>query len=110
MAPSILIVGSTGNTGKEVVRTVSRLLSGSGTRIIAITRNLDSDVVRALSQCEAVEFEALDWTDIDAEWLKARNIFKAFIAPQNGFVHHHVGNVSTNFAGHPNLPMNPRFI
>jgi uncharacterized protein YbjT (DUF2867 family) len=84
MGTTILVVGSTGNTGKEVVRTLSTLLRRSGTRIIATTRTLDSNVVRELSGYEGVEFQAVDWTDIDTDWLKERGVNKAFIAPQNG--------------------------
>ncbi|KAI5201978.1 hypothetical protein E4T38_05895 [Aureobasidium subglaciale] len=46
MAPTILVVGSTGNTGKSVVHTLPELLRNSKTmsdhRILGLTRNLES--------------------------------------------------------------------
>jgi nucleoside-diphosphate-sugar epimerase len=84
MSGTTLIVGATGNTGQEVVRTLSKLLAGRDHRIIALTRRMDSDVVRNLSEYPGVEFEEVDWTDIDVDWLKSRAIGRAFIAPQNG--------------------------
>lgn len=52
MAPTILIAGATGNTGRSVVETLSNLRNTSsvlsGHRIVALTRSADGLVARAL--------------------------------------------------------------
>lgn len=46
MAPTILVVGSTGNTGKSVVHSLPKLLESSktlaGYRVLGLTRSLES--------------------------------------------------------------------
>jgi hypothetical protein len=83
---TILVAGATGNTDKNVVRTLAKLLEGQDIRILALTRSLESDAAKELANIVGVEMEAKDWTEIDAAWLTDRAIKKAFIAPQNGFV------------------------
>ena len=73
MPPTILVVGATGNTGRNTVLTLSSLLSstlGETNRIITLTRNASSSVAQRFSQLPFVEVIENDWTAIDAAWLK----------------------------------------
>jgi uncharacterized protein YbjT (DUF2867 family) len=87
MSPSILIVGATGNTGKAVVKTLSALLPEnktlSGYRIIALTRSSSSATAQSLSKLPGIEFEEINWPEIDEAWLRERNVERAFIASHN---------------------------
>lgn len=85
MAPTILIVGATGNTGKNTVRQLSKLLKSSTTkyRIVGLTRSLDSHASKKLSQLPDVEMIEKDWTAIDTAWLKSQDVVRAYIAPHN---------------------------
>jgi len=76
-ASTILVVGSTGNTGKNVVQTLSKLLEGKGVRILGLTRSKEGDAAKALAQLPGVEMEEADWTAIDPAWLKERSVVKA---------------------------------
>lgn len=66
MAPSILIVGSTGNTGKNVVYTLTELLESQtpslSQRILCLTRSLNSQAAQKLAKLRKVEMveEGLD--------------------------------------------------
>lgn len=79
MAPTILVVGATGNTGKNVVRGLPALLKASGLeyRILALTRSLSSPVANQ----DGVEWQEKDWADIDAAWLRSQEVERVFIAP-----------------------------
>lgn len=85
MAPAILIVGATGNTGKGVVKTLSKLLDSSKTlsdhRLLALTRTADSPVARSLAELPHVEVVEKNWPEIDAAWLREHQVERAFIAP-----------------------------
>lgn len=87
MAPTILIVGATGNTGTGVVRTLSGLLGTSktfsGHRILALTRSSSGAVAQQLAALPHVEVAELNWVDITADWLHQHNVVRAFIAPHN---------------------------
>lgn len=87
MAPSILIVGATGNTGRGVVQTLSELLSDnssfSGHRILAVTRSSNSAVSQKLSKLLKVEVVEQNWPDITADWLRKHEVTRAFIASHN---------------------------
>lgn len=87
MAPTILIVGSTGNTGKSVVRSLPELLKSSkslsGHRVLGLTRNIKSPAAQELSQLPHVEMAEKDWTEIDADWLRENEVERAYIAPHN---------------------------
>ncbi|THV53637.1 hypothetical protein BGAL_0046g00430 [Botrytis galanthina] len=82
MAPTILIVGATGNTGRSVVETLSDSINNNktlaGYRIIALTRNSDSLTAQKLGKLSNVTIEEKNWVDISPEWLKERNVVKAF--------------------------------
>jgi uncharacterized protein YbjT (DUF2867 family) len=85
MAPTILIVGATGNTGKSVVRHLPELLKTSKIdyRILGVTRSLESLAYQELSKIHDVEMAQKDWTTIDVAWLKSQGVVRAYIAPHN---------------------------
>lgn len=82
MTPSILIVGATGNTGRNVVRTLPNLLKATigSHRILALTRDVKSSASQELAKIPHVELIEKDWTEIDAAWLKAPGVVRAFVA------------------------------
>lgn len=87
MAPTILIVGATGNTGPGCVETTVSLLNDSpfsGHRILALTRSSNSPVAQKLAKLPNVEVEEKNWTEITVDWLRERQVIRAFIAPHNG--------------------------
>lgn len=85
MAPTILVVGATGNTGKKVAETLPDLIKQSSSlsnhRIICLTRSASSDVAKKLAQIPAVEVLEQDWVEIDDAWLKEHNVERVFVAP-----------------------------
>lgn len=85
--PSILVVGSTGNTGRNVVRTLANLLPNSSQlsryRILAQTRNANSDSAKALSTITNVTIVEELWPAISAQWLKSHNVRRVFVACHN---------------------------
>lgn len=87
MAPSFLIVGATGNTGRAVVETLSQLLhtnpSLSGYRILALTRSLKSSTSQQLASLPGVEVIEQNWVEITSDWLREREVARVFIAPHN---------------------------
>ncbi len=86
MTGSILIVGATGNTGQNVVRTLSAALATSApvTKLIALTRDANSAAARTLGQLPGVTFEVKNWVSIDAAWLRERDVKRVFLIPYNG--------------------------
>lgn len=84
MAPTILIVGATGNTGKNVVKTLVKLLESSKTlsdhRVLALTRTANSPGARQLAELPHVEVAEKNWPEIDAAWLQEHQVVRAFIA------------------------------
>jgi len=91
MAPTILVVGATGNTGKAVVQTLPELLSSSKTlsncRILALTRSASSDTAKQLSKLPGVEVEEINWPEINSVWLQERGVERVFIASHNTPTH-----------------------
>ncbi|KAJ5577235.1 hypothetical protein N7535_004161 [Penicillium sp. DV-2018c] len=87
MSPSILIVGATGNTGRTVAQTLSKLLPSSsalsGYRIIALTRSSASPAAKELALLPGVEVIEQNWVEITAEWLRTNKVIRAFIASHN---------------------------
>ncbi|KAK4195141.1 hypothetical protein QBC40DRAFT_289579 [Triangularia verruculosa] len=77
MTSSILVVGSTGNTGRSVVETLSKL---STKPIIALTRSLDGPVAKHFATLPRVQVLEKNWVDITAEWLQEHKVERAFIA------------------------------
>ncbi|KAI0431955.1 hypothetical protein F5Y09DRAFT_303486 [Xylaria sp. FL1042] len=84
MAPTILIAGATGNTGRAVVETLSGLLGKSsvlsGHRIIALTRSSNGLVAQKLAKLPGVEVVEQNWVEITSEWLRKNEVIRAFIA------------------------------
>lgn len=87
MAPTILVAGATGNTGRSVVQTLSQLLQANSNpqnyRVLALTRSSSSGVAQQLARLPHVEVAELNWVDASAEWLRQHGVARAFIAPHN---------------------------
>ncbi|KAI0436283.1 hypothetical protein F4803DRAFT_572740 [Xylaria telfairii] len=84
MAPTILIAGATGNTGRSVVETLSNLRNTSsvlsGHRIVALTRFADGIVAQSFTKLPGVEVIQKNWVEITADWLRKNEVVRAFIA------------------------------
>ena len=90
MAPTVLIVGATGNTGRSVVETLPKLLQNTKLpfyRILALTRSKDSASAKKLAQISGVEVIEKNWTEIDDQWLREHEVERLFIASHNGVSH-----------------------
>ncbi|PQK09138.1 hypothetical protein BB8028_0001g12090 [Beauveria bassiana] len=89
MAPTFLIAGATGNTGRAVVKTLSELLKTTSTttfanyRILALTRSSSGAAAQKLAQLPGVEVADKAWVEITADWLRENNVVRAFIASHN---------------------------
>ncbi|KAJ4990972.1 hypothetical protein SVAN01_03543 [Stagonosporopsis vannaccii] len=87
MAPTILIVGATGNTGQETVRTLSKLIETSqtfsGYRLLAQTRSSNSPAAQQLAKLPHVEVVEYHWPEITPDWLREHEVVRAFIASHN---------------------------
>ena len=87
MAPSFLVVGATGNTGRAVTETLPTLLKASDVfsnhRVLALTRSLSSPTAQSLAQIPRVEAIEKNWTDITTDWLREQQVVRAFIASHN---------------------------
>lgn len=87
MAPTFLIVGATGNTGRAVVETLSGLLKAnanfSNYRILALTRSASGAAAQKLTQLPGVEVAEKNWVEITADWLRGNDVVRAFIASHN---------------------------
>ncbi|PSN67059.1 NmrA-like family protein [Corynespora cassiicola Philippines] len=87
MAPTILVVGATGNTGQPTVQTLSKLLESSqefsGHRILAQTRSSNGLAAQQLAKLPHVDVVEYHWPDITADWLRERQVVRAFIASHN---------------------------
>ncbi|KAI1813712.1 NAD(P)-binding protein [Poronia punctata] len=85
MAPTILIAGATGKTGRSVVETLSELLENtshlSGHRILALTRSLSNPTAQKFAKLPGVEVAEKNWAEVDADWLRENEVVRAFIAP-----------------------------
>ncbi|XRM44290.1 hypothetical protein ABZX51_007437 [Aspergillus tubingensis] len=87
MAPTILIVGATGNTGRAVTETLPKLLKANEAfkshRVLAQTRSLNSSSAQQLAKIPGVEIIEKNWTDITSDWLRENEVVRAFIASHN---------------------------
>ncbi|KAI0199331.1 NAD(P)-binding protein [Astrocystis sublimbata] len=87
MAPTILIAGATGNTGRGVVGTLSKLRETSnaisGHRILALTRSAAGAVAQSFAKLPGVEVIEKNWVNVDADWLREHHVVRAFIASPN---------------------------
>jgi uncharacterized protein YbjT (DUF2867 family) len=83
MAPSFLVVGATGNTGRSVVQTLSELHGNTAFadyKIIALTRSSNGVAAQQLARLPGVEVVEKNWVDITADWLRQHAVERAFIA------------------------------
>ncbi|KAK6840912.1 hypothetical protein PG987_001772 [Apiospora arundinis] len=87
MAPTILVVGATGNTGRSTVATLSKFLKEAGSsspfaghRILALTRSAQGAAAQHLTTLPGVEVVELDWTDVSEAWLREQGVVRAFVA------------------------------
>ena len=91
MAPTLLVIGATGNTGRSVAKTFAADTKNSPTlkdyRIIGLTRDAKSDASKALAQHLRVEMIEKNWMEIDAKWLREHEIKRIFVASPNGPTH-----------------------
>lgn len=80
-------IGATGNAGRETVRTLSKLLETSqvfsGYRLLARTRSSNSLAAQQLAKLPHVEVEEYHWPEITPNWLRKREVTRAFIASHN---------------------------
>lgn len=86
MAPTILIVGATGNTGRSVVETLPGLLKNTkfaSHRLLALTRSANSEAAKQLSKQSQVEVAEQNWIEITDDWLRERSVERVFIASHN---------------------------
>ncbi|KAI7551687.1 NAD(P)-binding protein [Hortaea werneckii] len=86
MAPTILVVGATGNTGRSVVERLPKLLkntSFSSAKILALTRSSSSPTAQQLAQKQGVEVIEQNWVEITEEWLREHEVVRAFVASHN---------------------------
>lgn len=86
MAPTILVVGATGNTGKGVINTLPSLIKSSSLanhRILALTRSKSSSSAQKIAQIPGVELAEQNWIEITAEWLREHEVVRVFIASHN---------------------------
>ncbi|KAJ4245049.1 hypothetical protein NW762_014259 [Fusarium torreyae] len=87
MAPTLLVVGATGNIGRRVVETLSARLgnagSFSGHKIVALTRSSSGVAAQRLAQLPHVKVVEHNWVEITADWLRQRNVVRVFIASHN---------------------------
>ncbi|KAI0540218.1 hypothetical protein GGR58DRAFT_461972 [Xylaria digitata] len=86
MAPTILVAGATGNTGRSTVETLSGFLKTSsvlsGHRIIALTRSSKGAVAQELAKLPGVEVVEKNWVEVTTDWLRENEVVRAFIASQ----------------------------
>jgi uncharacterized protein YbjT (DUF2867 family) len=87
MSASVLVVGATGNTGVNVVKTLATHISSSEVlanhRIIAVTRSRSNTVAQELAKLPRVDVEEISWPTITSQWLKDRKVDRAFVASHN---------------------------
>ena len=83
MAPTVLIVGATGNTGRSVAETLPKLLENTklaSHHILALTRDISSPSAQALANLSGVELAEQNWVEIDDTWLREHEVARIFIA------------------------------
>lgn len=87
MAPTILVVGATGNTGKGVIEALPGLLRHSPTlsqhRILALTRSKNSETAQKFAALPGVDLVEQNWIEINSKWLRDHEVVRVFIASHN---------------------------
>lgn len=86
MAPTILITGATGNTGRNVIETLSHLRKTSdvlsGHRIVGLTRSAKGSIAQEIAKLPGIEIIEKNWMEISADWLRENEVVRAFVASQ----------------------------
>lgn len=86
MAPTILITGATGNTGRGVVETLSNLLKTSdvlsGHRVVGLTRSAKGSIAQEIAKLPGIEIIEKNWIEVSADWLRENEVVRAFVASQ----------------------------
>ncbi|KAK8054890.1 hypothetical protein PG993_000117 [Apiospora rasikravindrae] len=87
MAPTILVVGATGNTGRSAVAALSQILKQEGSnsplaghRILALTRSAQGAAAQHLATLPGVEVLEFNWADVTEAWLRDQEVARAFVA------------------------------
>ncbi|KAI9898913.1 hypothetical protein N3K66_005374 [Trichothecium roseum] len=84
MAPTFLIIGATGNTGRSTVSTLSRLIQQNPSyaqhRILALTRTPSSPAAQHLATLPGVQVVEKAWAEITPSWLREHAVERAFVA------------------------------
>ncbi|KAK7941529.1 uncharacterized protein PG986_013916 [Apiospora aurea] len=87
MAPTILIVGATGNTGRSTAVSLSNLLKREGSnspfaghRILALTRSAQGAAAQHLATLPGVEVLEFNSATVTEAWLRSQNVVRAFVA------------------------------
>ena len=84
MAPTFLIIGATGNTGRSTVSTLSNLIQQNPSyaqhRILALTRSASSPVAQHLATLPRVDVIEKAWSEITPGWLREHAVERAFVA------------------------------
>ncbi len=87
MTDTIVVVGATGNTGRSVVETLSKLQVANNSlpsyKIIALTRSSNGVAAQQLAQLPGVEVIEQNWVEITADWLRQHHVVRAFVASHN---------------------------
>lgn len=87
MTTAILVIGATGNTGRDVVSTLSKQLQTGSTpfayKILAQTRSSSSSAAQKLAELPGVEVVQQQWVEITPDWLRQRSVTRAFVASHN---------------------------
>ncbi|KAK3898134.1 hypothetical protein C8A05DRAFT_38282 [Staphylotrichum tortipilum] len=87
MSRTILVAGATGNTGRNTVARLSKLLANGalpGHRVLALTRSSQSPAAQQLSALPGVQVLEKNWPEITAAWLRDHQVVRAFIASHVG--------------------------
>ncbi|KAK8087661.1 hypothetical protein PG997_002622 [Apiospora hydei] len=87
MAPTFLVVGATGNTGRSTVATLSQILKQEGSnspfaghRILALTRSAQGAAAKHLATLPGVEVLEFNWATVTEAWLRDHEVVRAFVA------------------------------
>ncbi|KAK8084044.1 hypothetical protein PG996_002825 [Apiospora saccharicola] len=88
MAPTVLVVGATGNTGRSTVTALSQMLKQEGShsspftgrRILALTRSAQGSSAQHLATLPGVEVLEFNWADVTERWLREQEVQRAFVA------------------------------
>jgi uncharacterized protein YbjT (DUF2867 family) len=87
MTPAILVIDASGNIMEGICSALPGLFKMSETlqchRIIAIVTSVSRTSARWHTKTPSVELIEQDWAELDATWLRANKVVRAFIASHN---------------------------